>query len=316
MSEELHSGGSAPVQDAAPAEQKEVAEKSNDSWDDEPERESPKAPPKPPEEQAAKPAPKLRKIKVGDKEELVDEDEVFKDVQKYKAADKKFREAAEMQKNLETFMEALQKDPSSVLDDPRIPLNRRELAEKWLLAEIEREMADPRDLKVQEYEQQLQAYREREQQEHQLRQQQEHEQRKELKRKEISEMFTKALETTPLGKTPEVAAEAIRDMALYMRTARAQGENPDPAEIAKAVETKYLKAMHSIANSFDGDGLLDFLGPDLVKKVNKAYLAKHKSSQEVPAQQFKNDDIAERKQVPKRMDPYSAREEVRRKLGL
>jgi hypothetical protein len=306
---------SAPVESAAPAEA-EVSEKSNDTWDDEPEQAERKPKPSPPKAEPEKPAPKLRKIKVGDVEETVDEDEVFRDVQKYRAADKKFREAAEMQKNLEHFMETLQKDPAAVLNDPRIPINRRELAEKWLLAEIEREMADPRDLKVQEYEQKLKEYQERERQEQEYAKRQEHEQRKELKRKEISEMFTKALESTPLGKAPEVAAEALRDMALYMRTARANGENPDPSEIAKHVETKYLKAMHSLAGSMEGDSLLDFLGPDLVKKVNKAYLSKHRAAQETPTQQFKNEEVVERKQAPKRLDPFSAREEVRRKLGL
>lgn len=299
-----------------PATEEVVDTSSDDSWDSDPEpvKAKPAAAPKEPKEE--KPAPKLRKIKVGDTEETVDEDEVFRDVQKYKAADKKFREASELQKNLDHFMETLQKNPAAILDDPRIPINRRELAEKWLLAEIEKEIADPRDLKVQEYEQQLEHYRSRERQEHEQRQAQEHEVRKESKRKELSETFTKALETTALGKSPEVAAEAIRDMALYMRTARANGENPDPSEIAKAVEGKYLKAMHSLVGAYDGEALLDFLGPELLKKVNKAHLAKHRSAQEVPSQQFKNEENSDRKQAPKRMDPFSARESVRKQLGL
>jgi 3-methyladenine DNA glycosylase Tag len=295
--------------------------KDNDSWDDdEPEQEEDeqpkrKSPPKAEEKPEPKPAPKMRKVKVGDTEELVDEDEVFRDVQKYKAADKKFREAAEMQKQVEQFMTRLQEDPEAILNDSRVPLKRRELAEKWLLQELENEMADPRDLKVKEYEQKLAEYQERERQEQEAYKAQELEQKKELKRREISESFTKALESTPLSKTPEVAAEALRDMALYLRAARANGENPDPAELADHVNTKYYKAAHSLLSSLDPDDALEFLGPELVKKLNKATLAKHRASQEMPSQQFKNDEVEGRpKAKPKYIDPYTARQLAREKL--
>lgn len=314
---------SAPIDSAASEPSNEAPVKDNDSWDDdEPEEQpakrqsAPKPQPKAEEPKPEPKAPKMRKVKIGDTEELVDEDEVFKDVQKYKAADKKFREAAELQKQVEQFMEKLQSDPDAILNDPRIPLPRRELAEKWLLAELEKEMADPRDLKVQEYEQKLKEYEERERQEKEAAEAQEFEQKKELKRRELSETFSKALESTPLSKAPEVSAEALRDMALYLRTARAAGENPDPAELADHVNRKYYKAMHGVASSLDGNELLDFLGADIVKKINKAFLAKHKG-QEQQTQQFKNDEVVERpKQRSKHIDPYTARQLAREKLGL
>lgn len=307
----------APVESNAPAaENSDEPVKNNDSWDDEPEQPKRKsAPAAPKAEPEPKPAPKMRKVKVGDTEEMVDEDEVFRDVQKYKAADKKFREAAEMQKQVEQFMTRLQEDPEAILNDSRVPLKRRELAEKWLLQELENEMADPRDLKVKEYEQKLAEYQERERQEKEHFEAQEMEQKKELKRREISESFTKALESTPLSKTPEVAAEALRDMALYLRAARANGENPDPSELADHVNAKYYKAAHSLLSSLDADAALEFLGPELVKKLNKATLAKHRASQEMPTQQFKNDEVEGRpKAKPKHIDPYTARQLAREKL--
>lgn len=310
----------AQVSSAPAAESSEPVDqpvKSNDSWDDEPEQPKRQSAPPPKAEDKPEPkAPKMRKIKVGDTEEMVDEDEVFKDVQKYKAADKRFREAAEMQKQVEQFMQKLQDDPEAILNDSRVPLKRRELAEKWLLEDLEREMADPRDLKVQEYEQKLKSYEEREQQEKQAAEEHQHEQKKELKRRELSEAFTKALEATPLSKSPEVSAEALRDMALYLRAARAQGENPDPAELADHVNRKYYKAMHGVASNLDGGELLEFLGADIVKKINKAYLAKHKG-QETNLQQFKNEEAVERpKQRSKHIDGFTARQLGREKLGL
>ncbi|MHA4915586.1 hypothetical protein, partial [Enterococcus faecium] len=74
------------------------------------------------------------------------------------------REAAEARKSIEGFWEALQKDPEAVLNDPRLPLDRKKLAEKWLVKQIEEELnpPDPRDAKLTEAEKRIKEYEDRE----------------------------------------------------------------------------------------------------------------------------------------------------------
>ena len=286
----------------------------------------PEAQPKPSTKERAEPKeekpeepkpkqPKLRKVKVGDAEELVDEDELVRDYQKFRGAEKKFREAAETQKKIEAFMEKLQADPLAVLNDSRIPLNRRQLAEQWLLQELEAEMLTPEQRRLKELETKTQTYEEqlRAQQEQQVAA--EREQALEMKRQELTQVFQKAMQSTPLSQVPEVATAALREMALLARAAKEQGLAVSPEELAEQVNTKYYKAMHQLASGLDGDALIDFLGPDVVKKINKAVIAKHKAQ---PVQTHKDDSwqVQTKPTTNKRLDPHSAREEIRKILGL
>lgn len=281
---------------------------------DEPEA---KEPAKPAPE--AKPEPKkpnFKKVKINDREEMVDEDELVRSYSKTKAGEDKFREAAELKKQADQFLEAFKADPLKVLSDAKIPFNRKELAEKWLLAELERDMADPRDLALQERDAELKGYKDKEAAIEQDRKDAEHEVKREAKRSEISQMFTKALEATPLSKDPQVAASAMRDMALYLRTAKDRGLDVSPDELAAHVNDKYYKGMRALAGQLDGNDLIEFLGKDVLAKIRKSDLSALKSREPAP-QTHKNEEwVQERSKVAKRMDPYEAREMVKRKLGM
>ena len=292
---------------------------------DEPKSE-PEAQPKPSTKERAEPKdekpeepkpkqPKLRKIKVGDAEELVDEDELVRDYQKFRGAEKKFREAAETQKKIEAFMEKLQADPLAVLNDSRIPLNRRKLAEDWLLQELEAEMLTPEQRRLKELEQKTQTYEEQLKAQQEAQAQAEREQALEMKRQELAQTFQKAMQATELSKDPEVATEALREMALLARAAKEQGLAVTPEELAERVNLKYYKASHRLLNSMSGEDAIEFLGPEIVKKINKAVIAKHKSQ---PAQTHKDDSwqVQSKPTTPKRIDPHSAKEDIRKKLGL
>lgn len=305
---------------------------SNDSdigWDDEPSEgqdeasepsekdEAPKAKAAPAKAPEPKPEPKkptLKKVKINDREELVDEDELIRTYSKAKAGEDKFREAAEIRKQTEQFMEALKADPLSVLGDSRLPINRKELAEKWLLAELEQEMMDPRDRALQEKEAQLKQYQSKEQEAKQAAENERTNQQREIKRQEISQLFSKAMEASALSKDPETAAMAMRDMAFMMRAAKERGIEVSADELAKHAETKYQKAMYALANTLEGEDLISFLGDDVIKKIRKADLARLRSKDQ-PTKQHTQENWESKSSKPKeRMDPYEARERARKML--
>lgn len=235
--------------------------------------------------------------------------------EKAKGADQRFREAAENKKQVEQFMEAFQKDPLSVLRDKRVPIDRKSLGERLLLESLEEEMLSPAEREARELKAKLGEYESKEQEAQRLIEEQRSEQRKEIKRQEITQMFSKAMEATPLSKDPETAAMAMRDMAMMLRTAQERGIEVSPEQLAKHAETKYQKAMYALANTLEGEDLIGFLGEDVIKKIRKADLSRLKAnSQPTQSHKQENWEAQPSKSAPKRMDGYEAREQARKLL--
>lgn len=241
--------------------------------------------------------------------------EIKRELEKAKGADAKFREAAEYRKQLDQFMEAFQKDPLSILKDKRLPINRKELGEKLLLETLEEEMLSPAEREARELKAKLSEYETKEQAAKRQAEEARNEQQKEIKRQEISQLFAKAMDSTPLSKDPETAAMAMRDMAMMMRAAKERGIEVSAEDLAKHAETKYQKAMYSLANTLEGEDLISFLGEDVIKKIRKADLARLKANSP-QTQSYKQDswDAPQSKGSKKPMDAYAAREQARKLL--
>jgi hypothetical protein len=300
----------------------------SDRWDDEIDSEAsnsdsepsePKAEPKakatPEKAPEAKPAaPKPDPIFEFDGRKLT-QAEIKRELEKARGADAKFREAAEHRKQVEDFMEAFQKDPLSILKDKRIPIDRKSLGEKLLLETLEEEMLSPAEREARELKSKLSEYESKEQAAKRQAEEAQNEQKKEIKRQEISQLFSKAMEQTPLSKDPETAAMAMRDMAMMMRAAKERGIEVSAEELAKHAETKYQKAMYALANTLEGEDLIGFLGEDVIKKIRKADLARLKSNNQ-QTQSHKQEDWEAPKSngTKKPMDAYAAREHARKML--
>jgi len=313
------------VGDAAPAD-------NSDSWDDspveiapEPENSDsdsfePKAEPKAkaapkaaPEAKPEPPKPKPQVIEIDGEKLTVAELKQLRE--KAKGADQKFREAAETRKQLEQFVEAFKKDPLSILQQADLPIDRKSLGEKLLLAELEREMLSPAEREARELKAKLQEYETKDQQAQREAQDREMEQRKEIKRQEISQLFQKAMEQTPFTKDPEVAAMAMRDMAMMLRAAKERGIEVGAEDLARHAESRFQKGMYALAQRFEGEDLIGFLGEDVVKKIRKADLARLKANNQ-PTQSHKDDswEAPSKSSKKEKLDPYAARQRAREML--
>lgn len=239
----------------------------NGGWDDVP-QDTPAETPKAPEEPKRKPT-KWLTVKVDGKEERVSEDELLKNYSKFKAADSRFQEAAKAKQSVEQFMKALEEDPEAVLSNPKLSIDRAKLAEKWLYEKIQKELTpvDPNQAKIREYEEKLKEYQTKEEQQKQTAQEQEFQATVAKRKEELGNMFSEAMKQSSLSKNPETAAATLREMALYYRAAKAQGETPTPEELAAHVEQKYFKGMYELANTLEGEDLVQFLGDQIVKKI-------------------------------------------------
>lgn len=260
----------------------------------------------------SKPQPKMRKVKVNGKEHVVDEDTVFREYQKYQAANELFQQANMSKKQVTDFVRALQENPDEVLRNPQLGINKRELAEKWLREEIEAELVDPKDRRLKELEEENNGYKSKEEEKRQAKEQEEHQARVTEYRQQISTDLERAMEATVLKKDEAT----LREMASVMRMAIEQGIEVTPEEIARHVETKKLNNFIQVAQRLDGDQLLEFLGKDVTNKIRKADLAKLRGPAKEEAPLAPKPSTNTKDKAPKTMDRWQMIEMANKKLGL
>lgn len=221
-------------------------------------------------------------------DEKVDLDTLKTERSKYKAAESKFREAAQARKEVESFYDQLQNDPEAVLSDPRLSLKKRELAEKWLMEEIQASLGepiDPRDVEMANIRKELEKYQNQEKQTKAQKEAEEYQTLVDSRKEAIATTLSKAMEHSPLSQDPATATETLREMAIYMRLCRDAGYEASPEEIAQHVESRYTKSYNQLANKLDGDQLIQFLGEAVVKKIRQADLQRLQKQREQPAPQ-------------------------------
>lgn len=265
-----------------------------------------KEPPKPSE-----PKRKL-KVKVHGKEEERDEDEIVRDYQKYAHAQTLAQEAAMSKKQVAEFVKALQEDPEKVLSNPKLGIKRRELAEKWLREELERELADPKDLELAELKRYKEEREAQEKEAAEAKEQEEFDAKVAEQRKEIEDKLVAAMESTKLAKDEAT----LRSMAYYLRTCEARGIEVTPEEIAQHVEERLLGNYMTLAKSRKAADLVKLLGDDVVNEIRKYDLeqlrAQRQPKDAPPPPVAKPREPKE----PQVYDRFAAAEMARKKLGL
>lgn len=243
------------------------------------------------EESPKRKPPKMRKVKIYGNEEYVNEDEVFKDYQKYRAGEAKLKEAAQMRQSVEEFYRRLAEDPDSILRDPNLSLNRRELAEKWLHEALEEEFGevDPREKEMTELQKRLAEYEKKEKQAKEQEEMQAREQFVESRKQAISQTLHEAMQSSHLASHPESKAAVLREMAVYMRAAKERGEEVTAQDLVEHVHNSRFQQFYTLAHQFQGNELLDFLGDEIVNRIRKADLERIRSKRNMPTQTFKNE---------------------------
>ena len=205
------------------------------------------------------------KVKIDGVEQEFDEDEVIRDFGKGKAADKKFQEAAALRKEAVSFIEALKKDPLSVLTNPKLGINLREIAETHLLSILEDEMMDPKDKELRDLKKEKQTREEREIAEKQAREAEEIQAMADHYRQEYEKSFQSCLEASGLPKTPHT----VKRLAYYMNEGMKRGLDLKPEDVVPLVKEEYVEEQKSLFSGLDGENLLKLLGDDLAKKIRK-----------------------------------------------
>lgn len=220
---------------------------------------------------------KKYKVKIDGEELEVDEAELLAGYQTRKAADKKFQEAAITRKQAEEFISLLKTDPVKVLSHPGLGVDFRQLAEQYLVQQLEEEMLDPRDRELKKYKAMVEEQETLKKQELERQQAEQAEQLRQRYTEDYTNQIVTALQTSGLPKTERT----VKAMAQYMHLGLQHGVDLKAAEVVELVKQDYINAQKELFAALDGDTLLSILGEDVANKIRKSDVKRLKSPEKV-----------------------------------
>lgn len=217
------------------------------------------------------PPPKMMKLKLDGKDVEMSEAEVISYAQQGKASGQRFQEAAAMKRQADELLKFAKDNPKEFF--AKTGMNARQWAEEYLISELQIEAMSPEQKKARENEEKLRKYETDEKSRKDQETQAERDKLTNQKREEFDVMFTKALFESGLPRTPYT----VKRMAELQLINIKQKLELGPGQLAKLVREDYANEQKALLGGLDGDQLLEFLGPDTVKKLSKAQISKLKA---------------------------------------
>lgn len=277
---------------------------------------------------------KIWKMKIFDKEVDFDATDLTKDEEKLKklvqkglAADVRFQQASEVEKQLAGIIRALREKPEGVLLNEKLGHkpevlferlvkalgpNARPIIEKIMGGYVDQELMDPKDRELAETKQKMAEYEEEKRKAQQAEQDKQMADLKSHYQEQYSKDIMTTLEKSGLPKTPST----VKRMAYYMHQGLQRGVQFQAADVVDFVKQDYIAETTELYGALDGDVLLSILGPALTDKLVKAATASKQPKLPLkplgPGEQPKGDD-GDQPQGKKR---FITSDEFRAKHGI
>jgi hypothetical protein len=253
------------------------------------------------------------KLKTDGVEEELDEAEVIRRAQRAGSADKRYEDAARMRQQAEGLVRAIQDDPVDLALRVHGPEKIREMFEKYLVAQIQREQMSPAEREALELKEKLKTYQ---QQEEERQTKVEQERVDGLKQEFQGKFRTKITEAISTHGLPD-DQESVSRAAFYMQQllrAGHQADNLPMAEVADRVRQDYARIAKAALAKLDGKSLLGFLGDDIADKFRQADLERVKSGlPNVPGKPVET-PISKGEGQPRQPQKYISMDELQRRV--
>lgn len=238
------------------------------------------------EKQEAKKMLKKLKIKFNGREydeelpfEIPDDDNSRKymteRLQMAKLAQYRSQEKATLEKQVESFVEMLRKDPKKALAHPSIGVDIKKLAAEIIEEELENQNKTPEQLEAEAAKRELKELKEEREREKKEREEREKERLTEQELARIDLETTKALETAQLPKSPYV----VRKVAEYMIAGLNKGYNLSPSDVIPIVKEEMHTDLKEMFAVMPEEVVEAIVGQETLDKLRKKRLAKAKSKQ-------------------------------------
>lgn len=215
--------------------------------------------------EAAAEALRKYKLKVDGEEVEVDENELKRGYAHQRAANKLFQEGKNLRKQSEDFV-AMMKDPKKFFETAqKLGHDPRELAEKYLAAQLEDELMDPKDKEIRQLRTEKEENERIKSEEKAKEDAKVAETLKAKYSKEYQETFIAALESSGLPPTKPMVGR----MASYIGRAAGLGFKMSADEAAQLVREDITMEHQRIIGESDGETLMRLLGDGVANKVRK-----------------------------------------------
>lgn len=213
-----------------------------------------------------------------------------KHLQMSKLSQSKSQEFAALQKEAIDFIEALRKDPASVLSNPNLGIDVKQFAARIIEQEIENSKKSPQQLEKEKLEKELQSLkgeREREKKENRDREFQ----------KLTNEYYDKyesqlneALEKSTLPKNPHV----INRVADHLLAATKAGLDVNVSDILPIVEQEFREELKQMFSIMPEEVMESLVGKENINKLRKKNLAKAKAAPQAQALKASVKDVGQK----------------------
>lgn len=212
------------------------------------------------------------KLKLEGKDVELPESEVIQYAQQGKVATQRFQEASKLKQEAEQLInQAKNMDPKEFF---RLTgMDWQEWAENNLMEYLTRQQESPEQKKARENEEKLRKYEDEKKQAQERAQKEQIERQTAEARERLDKMFVQALSESGLPKTPWTVKRMAELQLLNIKNKY----ELSASQLAKIVREDYVSEQKALFGSAEGDQLMDILGPDLVKKLSKAQIAKLKA---------------------------------------
>lgn len=208
-----------------------------------------------------------RRLKIDDEE--VDEDEVIKIYkqrrQHQQVASKTLNEGKAALQQAKEFVELLRTNPKAILENPKLGIDARKLAEEILVSHLSEEMLTPEQKEQRKRDKELEDYRTEKQKREQFEKEKLERTLRDKYAADYTQQFTKALSEINLPPTKHTVAA----MARYIGDAAKINFEMTALEAARLVKEDLLEAQRRIIGETDGETLIKLLGEDVANKIRK-----------------------------------------------
>lgn len=214
------------------------------------------------------------KLKAQGREMELSEEDLLKHASMGLSAQEKWQEAAQLRKANEAFLRQLQSDPLSVLQNPALGLDIKQIAMDLIRRDLEEGMLSPEEKRQRDMEQELEGYRSKGKAEQERVQREQQAQADQQWAESTKASVVDGLKATGLPYTQFTWNSTLQYMAAAID---AGYDDVSPEQVMHLVKRDYQQAFESFYQ-LPPDQLLQHLGQQNIDKIQQAVISKAKGT--------------------------------------
>jgi hypothetical protein len=219
---------------------------------------------------------KERKLSV----DVGNEDEMKKYLQKALASDDAFKHSSEVRKAAVQFIEELRTNPRKVLSDPNINVDLKKLAQDIMNEQMQEMEKTPEQREKEALLQEVERLRKEREDEKKTWEEKELARLQAESEKQIEGDISAALDIGGIPKTPRT----VKAMAEMLMLALQNNIDLSAKDIAPIIKNNNLREFKEIINGLSDDQLEEYMGKEVLGRLNKKRVAKAKAVPETASQ--------------------------------